>query len=219
MPQSEFHRAVDIIQAALRPWLRSVGFRCRARTFNRVTDDGLTQVVGIQMGPFEPPGTIEIPGLRENLHGWFTVNLGVYVPEVAMVQHGQVPQWIAEYRCTVRTRLGGASGNDQDLWWRADPSTQVINDVRERLEVGGVPWLNRFASREQVLRELDGLDMTAWTNTPRVVSAIIRVARGETASARVLLRDQARETAGGNPSHASYVRRLADTLGVGPLDE
>jgi hypothetical protein len=171
------------------------------------------------MGPFDPPGTIEIPGLRENLHGWFTVNLGVYVPEVGIVEHGEVPRWIAEDRCTIRTRLGRASGADRDLWWRADPSTDVIDDVRERFELAGLPWLNRFASREQVLREFDGLDTTAWTNTPRVVSAIIRAARGETASARVLLTDQAADAGERNPRHANYVRELAARLGVGPLGE
>ena len=39
------------------------------------------------MGSFDPPGTTHIPGLRENLYGRFTVNLGVYVPEVAR-NHG-----------------------------------------------------------------------------------------------------------------------------------
>ena len=53
MPRSEYRDAVDAIQAALRRWLRERGFRVRGRTFNHVTDDRLTQVIGVQMGPFE----------------------------------------------------------------------------------------------------------------------------------------------------------------------
>ena len=41
-----------------------------------------------QMGAFDPPGTTYIPGLRENLYGLFTINLGVYVPDVYKFQVG-----------------------------------------------------------------------------------------------------------------------------------
>src|SRR5690606_24175664 len=79
--------AMDVIQRGVRPLLKEAGFRGSGRTFNRGTPDGLTQVVRFQMGSFDPPGTTDIPGLRENRYGWFTVNLGVYVPEVAK-HHG-----------------------------------------------------------------------------------------------------------------------------------
>jgi hypothetical protein len=74
MAKSIYAQAVDDIQAALRPFLKSRGFRFRGRTFNRTTEDGLTEVVNIQMGVWDPPGTTYIPGLRENLHGLFMVN-------------------------------------------------------------------------------------------------------------------------------------------------
>jgi hypothetical protein len=66
-----------------------------------------TQIVGIQMRPSGPPGTVELPGLRESLHGWFTVNLGVYIPEVALYHGGgEAKSWIQDYHCAIRTRLG-----------------------------------------------------------------------------------------------------------------
>src|SRR5262249_2342361 len=73
MAKSIYASAVDEIQGALRTGLKARGFKSRGRTFNRVTGDGLTQVVSIQMGASDPPGTAYIPGLRENLHGLFTV--------------------------------------------------------------------------------------------------------------------------------------------------
>ena len=79
--RSEPARNLDAILLDLKPFLKEREFRVRARAFNRTTIDGLTQVVQFQMGSFQPPGTQEIPGLRPNLYGRFTVNLGVYVPE------------------------------------------------------------------------------------------------------------------------------------------
>ena len=40
---------------------------------------------------FDPPGTVYVPGLTQDLYGKFTVNLGVYVPEVAEYQGGDWP--------------------------------------------------------------------------------------------------------------------------------
>src|SRR5262244_2664782 len=131
MPKSEFARATDAIQAALRPFLGMNGFRVRKRTFNRPTADGLTQVVSIQMGSSDPPGTTYIPGLRENLHGLFTVNLGVYVPEVARhLGGGGAKSWVQEYHCCVRARLGQTCRERKDVWWHARADEAVITDVR-----------------------------------------------------------------------------------------
>jgi hypothetical protein len=87
MPKSELARAMDDIQKPLGLELKARRFNVRGRTFNKQLSDGLTQVINIQMGSFDPPGTTYHPGLRENLYGKFTVNLGVYVPEVA-ANHG-----------------------------------------------------------------------------------------------------------------------------------
>jgi hypothetical protein len=95
MAKSELAKMVDQIQNGLRPLFKKQGFRVNGRTFNRVTQDGLTQVVNIQMGPYEPPGSTEISGLRDDLYGAFTVNLGVYVPEGC----GRVHGWYGEELC------------------------------------------------------------------------------------------------------------------------
>src|SRR5689334_1814157 len=83
------------------------GFRKRNRTYNRQSDDGLVQVINFQMGRYDPPGTYEIPGMRENLYGHFTVNLAVFVPEVAELDYpGISTKFIAEFSCQLRVRLG-----------------------------------------------------------------------------------------------------------------
>lgn len=217
MSKSQFALAVDQIQASLRPFLKRRGFSVRGRTFNRVTEDRLTQVINIQMGASDPPGTTYFPGLRENLHGLFTVNLGIYVPEVARHHgYGEARSWVQDYHCCVRARLGDASGEKKDTWWHARPDTAVIEDVRRRLEQGGLPFLERYSTRDRILAELSDLTKnTGGGGPPRIVMAVILAERGEMGRSRELLARQAQETL--NPGHPDAVRRLAMKLGVGPL--
>jgi Domain of unknown function (DUF4304) len=218
MGKSSYASAVDNIQGVLRPFLKGRGFKCRRRTFNRVTEDGLTQVISIQMGASDPPRTTHIPGLRENLHGLFTVNLGVYVPEVARhTGGGEAKSWVQEYHCCVRARLGEASGEGQDIWWHARCDDVVVGDVQRRLELGGLPFLDRFSTRDKILAEWhDRSENMGTSSPPRIVMAIILVGRGQTDSARALLAQQVLETR--NPGHPNYVRQLAKELAVGSLD-
>jgi hypothetical protein len=55
MPRSEFVRALDEVQQRLAPMLREHGYKKRGRTYNRISADGLTLVINLRMGPFEPP--------------------------------------------------------------------------------------------------------------------------------------------------------------------
>lgn len=205
----------DVVQGALHTALKPRGFRKKGRTFNRVTDDGLTQVINLQMGSYDPPGTVHVPGLRENLYGRFTVNLGVYVPEVARMHGGgEAKGVVQEYQCCVRERLGSLA-EKRDVWWLVDAPATVIPDVLARLERDGLPFLERFRSRDSILRELEDPRNETVAVPHRIVRAIILVERGATAAARDLLAVQALET--GNPGHPAYVRSLAERLGI-PLE-
>ena len=218
VPPSPFVKELDRIQRALRPALSEHGFKVRGRTFNRVTDDGLTQVVNLQMGASDPPGTTYIPGLRENMHGLFTVNLGVYIPEVAEL-HGGGPakSWVQEYYCSIRNRLGPASGSPKDVWWQASASPEVIQDVQLLLLSFGLVFLERFRSRDLVLSELDGKgENLEHCSVPRIVSAIILTRRGKPDAARKLMSAQALESHN-NRHHPAYVRDLALRMGLGAV--
>ena len=153
MPKSTYAQAVDAV-----PMLKGRGFKVRGRSFNRAKEHNLTQVVSIQMGASDPPGTTYITGLRENLHGLFTVNLGVYVPEVAGHHGGGAPKsWVQEYHCCVRARLADAAGEERDIWWHARAEGAVIADVRRLLADEGLPFLDRFATRDRILAEWQDL--------------------------------------------------------------
>jgi hypothetical protein len=215
--KSEPAKQMDALQAALRPTLQRWGFRGRGRTFNRPTQDGLTQVITFQMGGFDPPGTTYIPGLRENMYGRFTVNLGVYVPEVARHQGGgEAKSIVQEYHCCVRARIGTLGAERADLWWDLAPDASLVGEIQRRLEGDAVPFLDRFKSRDSILEELMGKATSAFASPPRIVCAIILVGRQRLDEARRLLAAQALETR--NLGHPAYVRGLAEKLGLGGLD-
>jgi hypothetical protein len=217
--KSELAETLDRVKAKLRAFLKGQDFRVRGRAFNRETSDGLTQVEHIQMGSFDPPGTTYIPGLRENLYGKFTINLGVYVPEVAEYQGGRVvAPFIQEARCCVRARLGTLGPESADVWWAIRRDEGVTDELELRLKRDGLPFLNRFETRDAILEELRGLTAPPFgaSSPPRIVCAIILAGKGMTAEARTLLALQAKETR--NPGHPAYVRALAEKLGLGGLD-
>jgi len=205
---------VDAVVAAINHALKLRGFRKQGRTFNRAMPDGLVQVINVQMGPFDPPGTTYHPGLRENLYGRFTVNLGVYVPEVAEYRLARQPEgFIREYHCTVRERLGPLGPERQDIWWLNSAVEEVGPEILQRLERDGLPYLERHGSRDAILQQWAGKsEIQGSGDPPRIALAIILAGRGQLEEARRLLEAQAQEIR--NPGHPAYVRSLADRLGV-----
>jgi len=159
--KSELARTLNELQSKLRSVLTERGFRNRGRTFNRTTSDRLTEVVQIQMGRFDPPGTTYFPGLRENLYGKFTVNLGVRVPEVAEQQGLSAPKsFVQEYHCCVRTRLGRLGLEPIDRWWDIRRDEALTEELRQRLIRDAIPFFERFETRRHSVRIASGNEVT-----------------------------------------------------------
>lgn len=166
------------------------------------------------MGRFDPPGTTQIPGLRENLYGLFTVNLGVYVPEVARYHGGGEAKSVArDGNCCIRTRLG--RGTRTETWWKiSDEEEALVTELRQRLQNEAFPLFQRFENRDQILDEFETAnDNTGLIRTPRIVCAIILLNRSERERAHHLLTAQARDQTI-NPRHKTYVVDLAQRLGI-----
>ena len=200
--------------------MREHGFRKRGRTYNCTTEDQLTQVINLQMGSFDPPGTTYVPGLRENLYGWFTVNLGVYVPEVARHFGGaEAKAFVQEPYCCIRSRLGELGPGHRDLWWRISADQSLSREILDRLEQDGLPFLARFQTRDLILQEWHDVSANQGAGgPPRIILALILWARGQQEEAQRLLAAQARENQTSHPHHAAYVRMLATKLGLAALD-
>lgn len=183
--------AMARIVAAVAPTMKAEGFRKRRHTFNRrVGEDGFVQVLNFQMGAFNPPGTVEVPGLRPNLYGRFTVNLGVFVPAI---HRGDLTErdWYSDYHCQLRKRIGELLPERSDVWWRLDhPDAEV--DVAAAIHDEGLPWLSQFENHSGLLRLWNengqtsvGLDYPA---APLDIADVL-LHVGRRADAEVLLRD------------------------------
>lgn len=147
-------QAMDEVQASIRPFLKDLGFRARARAFNRTTSDGITQVIEFQLGRFDPPGAYYV-GFRQNLYGKFTVNVGVYIPEVHKYTYpggGQLA-FVHEYDCWVRERLGNLGPEHQDIWWDLEVVHEQAAEVFHRLERDAFPFLAQFETRDAILQQ------------------------------------------------------------------
>jgi len=220
MPASKSKAAeeMDELQSQLRPFLEQHNFRMRSRTCNRVTPDGLTHVINFQMGRFDPPGTSYIPWFRKNLYGKFTVNVGVYIPEVFRLTHTVEPtSFIAEPDCCVRVRLGNLGPEHEDLWWKVRASPRMAAELRLRLERDAIPFLKRLQSRDALLEELGKVEVTYGPGAPpRVICSIILAHRGQKGAARERLITQARKAS--RSDHMEYLKGLAGRLGLEPFD-
>jgi hypothetical protein len=164
-----------VAQAA--PLLKAAGFRKRRHSFNRTTEPGLVQVVVFWMGPFDPPGpgsekhqaAREALGLRGHHYGTFTINLGVYVPEMVLPGGDTPGAWVNEYDCQIRAAIGELLPGGKDGWWSLERS-DVAGDVAvHALQEVGLPWLDRRASRDAIL---DVYAAVGWDGLGQIGGAI-----------------------------------------------
>jgi hypothetical protein len=157
--------AVDAMAAVVRelaPVLKNAGFRKRRHTFDRRLQAGMTHVVDFQMGRFDPPGTPELPPIRLNLYGRFTVNLGVFVPEMVLGRELGPEEWVPEPECQLRMRLGHLLPSGQDTWWSLDDPPEAVRTVGSALSSFGLPWLDGLASRDALIDAYRDLGATPW---------------------------------------------------------
>ena len=215
MIKSAFVTSVDAVQDELGSFFRDAGFRRKGRLYNRITDDGLIHTVYFQLGPFDPPGTTYVPGLTRNLYGFFTVDIGVFVPEVAKLQTEEWGKWVHNASSHVRTRLGRTHEKQTDFWWPATVTQEVTRDILGLMETQATAFFSRFDSREKLLSEgdysgrWDGYAMTP----PWIIVAAILMGSNEKDRAITILEhwsDAAMQD--GKEGHADYLQGLIRKL-------
>jgi hypothetical protein len=91
-------------------------------------------VVNLQISRLESAGSISFQDLTPTPHGKFTINLGVYVPEVALYFGPRRERAsILERDCCVRERLGHIYPERWDMWWRLDARALPTAEIQERM--------------------------------------------------------------------------------------
>lgn len=149
---SDYSETMKQIVNDVHPLLKDAGFRKRRNTFNRETEQGLIQVLDFQMGPYEPGPQYELPPIKVNLYGKFTVNLGIYIEEVHSRLVGTRPaSFIPEYWCEIRGRLPELMPEEEwpitekgAGWWSLDePSEGTAVELRALITRYALPSSTR----------------------------------------------------------------------------
>jgi hypothetical protein len=212
MARATHAATLDAVRDHLARYLKPQGFRSRSRTFNRSTEPGVVQVIGLQAGQGGPEPRAEGPeGFGLGRRGQFTVNLGLYVDEVreALALYPR-PRWIAASHCALRTRIGHLMEPPRDVWWNLDNDPgELAGEVVRVLDARGLELLEACATHEGLIAELsEQRANNGLRGHLRVSLAILLAGAGSLRDARDLLRDEI-TASGGNPEYQQNLRSLA----------
>lgn len=202
--------------ARIHPALKQREFRKRRNAFNRSAEEGIVQVISFQMGAKLPPGTRPIPGLRPDLHGRFTVNLGVAIEEAWIVRLGSkdgFAGFVNDYDCEIRTRLGRILGAAEDTWWSLDAPRDAVDSVGDSIVGPGLGWLTDRGTRSGILSiwERQGLSALPMP-TPIPIVMMLRHLGRETRA--IDLFNSYYDSITDHPSHKQYLRELAESQAI-----
>jgi hypothetical protein len=213
---ADYKTVLDILQKEVFQFLKPIGFKKQGRTFNRTVDTGINQVINFQSGQFPLGDSYEIPGLRENLYGKFTINLGVCVSELYdILVSGKTKTFFQEYDCQIRTRLPVLLyGKDQ--WWNLnDNINETSNEMITGLKTKGFAWLELFENREKICQNLT-IQSEEYAPASKLKIALIILQTDKIKGAR-LLKEYYESL--DNKSHKDYVVNLAHRLNLEGTDD
>jgi len=169
----DFKTQLDLIENDVFMKLKPLGFQKKGRTFNRRLDDGIIQVVNFQSGQYPLGQNYEIPGLRENLYGKFTVNLGVCIESLYKFQYPTIPKkFYQEYHCQIRIRLG-ALLTGKDYWWSLSDNNAIITkEIIDGLETKGFEWFAGVETKEKIISN-NGHSSYCFSGSAKLDTALI----------------------------------------------
>jgi hypothetical protein len=174
--------------------LKTSGFKKSGMTWNRGSP--WVQVLNIQSD-------------RNNTSasGHFTINLGIFVPEIQDVTEGPpVKGAPKEYDCGICSRIGEILPSMQDFWWSTEmPWEQLATQVLETTALFAIPWFDRVGSSmssiaDEFRRREEWLD-----------ASVAYALAGDKASANECI---AHKLAYMNPAAVPKVRRVAERCGI-----
>lgn len=123
----------EIVRQGVAPFMKELGFSKKGNTWWQ-SYERVIEVIDIQKDRF-----------NDGFVARFTVNLGLYWPEVqkAIAQEARsFPPKTPD--CTVSERLGLLFDEGRDFWWTVGPQTDVHGIGRDcvvKIQDFGIPWL------------------------------------------------------------------------------
>jgi len=133
---------VDEIEDTVYQWAKRYGFKKFGRTFNRIVDGDITQVINFQNGCPE-----------KGVHGVLWINLGIRVPECADFPYEQ-KKYYKEYECNIRCSLDEYIDKKENPYNLRDDPQRIAEDIIQKLEGVILPVFDILSSRENIIKEL-----------------------------------------------------------------
>lgn len=209
----DYKSSLDSIQKEVHQFLKPLGFKKRGRTFNRETETGLFQVINFQSGQYPIGENYEIPGIRESLYGKFTVNFGVCVEELYLIEFPKKSQpFYQDYDCQIRERLETIL-NKTDSWWKIDSdSDKISNMIIDGLKTKGFDWFKLFDTREKIIQNWGDY---ADANSPRAkLDVALIVLQTDKLKGAKLIQEYYNDLGKDRKGHKKYVIELAKRFDI-----
>ncbi len=200
--KTENSKKLDIIKTDIQSHLSPLGFKTKGHKFNKKLDNDLLQVIDLQMASYS-----------SFLYGSFTVELGVFIPEIYKFyfENLPIPSFISANDCQFScNRLSGISQMQYDKWWDLhEDISSISKEIWDLLQEYGLPYLSRFTTREAILTEWQ---MVQEKGYKRIIlpMMIILVTRGEKEKAEKIIENNIESFI----DEKGYINEFCNKLGI-----
>jgi hypothetical protein len=139
-------QVVDAVAQGLTPLLRTAGFKKRGRMFVRYTSEG-----GVLLH-------VQASSANDASQARFTINLAARHDGVQnLMDWSRKAQHLSLRDCIIQRRIGHLMDVKRDFWWIVEPQMNldaIVGEVRETVELCGLPFLERVAEWDEARRIL-----------------------------------------------------------------
>ena len=188
----------DHILRAMADVLRPNGFGRHASSFHRQKSDGFIETITLQAGV-------------GRLSGQSTVNLGVYIPEVAVlfgeeesVDKARAKKYPKEYECALRMRLSRLAFGD-DRWFDRSASG-IENEISSLLTSCALPYFAQFSSLPAIAERVRSGRLPNSVAGPGLQAAVFYLIGDQKEARLVLLR--------WHKDNPALIGRIAQAMGI-----
>lgn len=207
--------------------LKPAGFKKFGRTYNRVVDGDIVQVINFQNG---------CPA--KGVTGVLWINIGIRVPEREerkFIIEKPLKRYYKEYECDIRTTLGEVSKGTMEYNLRKEPQ-KIAADIIEKIQKYVFPMFDALDTRDKIIENEEKYDYcTMFAHLKDLHNVMIYGRRGEMEKATQLFKKyyeaevdeflKDKEINGEkidgaivyykpNSGHIEYLNNLADELGI-----
>ena len=138
-------RIVDEIESSVYEHIKPYGFEKYGRTLHRFVSKDISQVIHFQSG-------MPVHGMG----GLLCVNLGIRIPECSeriFQPNTEKKKYYHEYECTIRSRLGRVSGQNETWYDLHKKPAKIIDSIIHEIDQYVLPAYEVLNSRDAILAQ------------------------------------------------------------------